>query len=253
MLYLAHKEHGRLAWSGLFGDAEQLADDGFVVSPRLDCMIHLRAAPQPGAPDAVRLFHQARRDRAEGRRRAEEPGLRRDADSWSPPRVRSAILTGRIAARHRRSACTEDPLPGTMTLADLAAYKPHESDGAVPALPRLPGLHRQAAVRRPGAAGGARPPRAHRHRHARPGRPAGLAADRRGRAADVRRPRHATRATRPSSACRSRACSTRPISPSRAKLIGDDRRPAADARPSGRRAAPTAPTAPASPAAPRTS
>ena len=26
MLYLAHKEHGRLPWSGLFGDAEQLAD-----------------------------------------------------------------------------------------------------------------------------------------------------------------------------------------------------------------------------------
>ena len=39
MIYLAHKEHGAKPWSGLFGDAEQLADGGFVVSPRLLGMI----------------------------------------------------------------------------------------------------------------------------------------------------------------------------------------------------------------------
>src|SRR5581483_10965457 len=56
MLYLAHGEHGRKPWASLFADAEQLADDGFTVSPRLDYMIHLTFAPQPSAPDAVRYF-----------------------------------------------------------------------------------------------------------------------------------------------------------------------------------------------------
>ena len=56
MLYLAQREHGRRPWPSLFGDAERLADDGFVVSPRLDFMIHMTFAPQPSAPDAVRYF-----------------------------------------------------------------------------------------------------------------------------------------------------------------------------------------------------
>jgi gamma-glutamyltranspeptidase/glutathione hydrolase len=40
MLGLAHAEHGKLPWSSLFGDAERAADQGFIVSPRLDHMIH---------------------------------------------------------------------------------------------------------------------------------------------------------------------------------------------------------------------
>jgi gamma-glutamyltranspeptidase/glutathione hydrolase len=35
MLAMAQAAHGRLPWSALFGDAERLARDGFVVSPRL--------------------------------------------------------------------------------------------------------------------------------------------------------------------------------------------------------------------------
>ena len=40
MLKLAHDEHGKLAWSSLFGEAQQTADQGFIVSPRLARMIH---------------------------------------------------------------------------------------------------------------------------------------------------------------------------------------------------------------------
>ncbi len=124
MLYLAHKEHGRLAWSGLFGEAEQLATDGFVVSPRLDFMIHLRAAPQPGAPDAVRYF-----SKPDGTELKAGDVLKNPAYAETLRLVAAegpnAILTGRIA-HDIVQRLSEDPLPGTMTTADLAAYKPHE-------------------------------------------------------------------------------------------------------------------------------
>jgi gamma-glutamyltranspeptidase / glutathione hydrolase len=54
-LGLLQHEHGKLAWRKLFGDAEHLATDGFVVSPRLAGMI-ASGAPQTTAPDVVRYF-----------------------------------------------------------------------------------------------------------------------------------------------------------------------------------------------------
>jgi gamma-glutamyltranspeptidase / glutathione hydrolase len=126
MLYLAHKEHGRLAWSGLFDQAEQLAEGGFVVSPRLDFMIHLRAAPQPGAPDAVRYF-----SKPDGTELKAGDVLKNPAYAETLKLVAAegpnAILTGKIA-HDIVQRLSEDPLPGSMTMADLAAYKPHESE-----------------------------------------------------------------------------------------------------------------------------
>ena len=191
-----------------------------MVSPRLDFMIHLRAAPQPGAPDAVRYF-----SKPDGTELKAGDVLKNPAYAETLKLVAAegpnAILTGKIAARHRRSACSEDPLPGSMTLADLAAYKPHESEALCrpyrvylvctsqapsggPALLEELGLleHTDIATRGPADA-------------------AGLAADRRGRAADVRRPRQVRGRSGLRAASRSRACSTAAISPSRAKLIGE--------------------------------
>src|ERR1700728_2077403 len=54
-LGLLQHEHGKLAWRTLFGDAEQLATEGFLVSPRLAGMIASRA-PENAAPDVVRYF-----------------------------------------------------------------------------------------------------------------------------------------------------------------------------------------------------
>jgi gamma-glutamyltranspeptidase/glutathione hydrolase len=126
MLYLAHKEHGRLAWSGLFDDAEQLASDGFVVSPRLDFMIHLRAAPQPGAPDAVRYF-----TKPDGTEYRAGDVLKNPAYAETLKLLAAegpnAILAGRVA-HDIVQRLSEGPLPGAMTMADLAAYKPHESE-----------------------------------------------------------------------------------------------------------------------------
>jgi len=126
MLYLAHQEHGRRPWSSLFGDAEKLADDGFVVSPRLDFMIHLTFAPQPSAPDAARYF-----TKSDGSKYKAGDVLKNPAYAATLRRIAAegprALLTGKIA-QDIVGRLSEGPLPGSMTLADLAAYKPHESE-----------------------------------------------------------------------------------------------------------------------------
>ena len=54
-LALAHRDHGRLAWAGLFDAATMRADQGVPVTPRLHRHIH-GTFPQASAPDVVTLF-----------------------------------------------------------------------------------------------------------------------------------------------------------------------------------------------------
>jgi gamma-glutamyltranspeptidase/glutathione hydrolase len=123
MLYLAHKEHGRLAWSALFADSERLASDGFIVSPRLADYIsgHI---PQAQTPDVSAYF-----TRPDGKKYVAGDRLRNPAYADTLRRIAAegpaALLYGKIAA-DIVAKLHEGPLPGTMTLADLAAYKPIE-------------------------------------------------------------------------------------------------------------------------------
>src|SRR4051812_26738875 len=55
MLAVAHEEHGKLPWRSLFGDAERTAEQGFIVSPRLERMIHADFA-ENHAPDVTAYF-----------------------------------------------------------------------------------------------------------------------------------------------------------------------------------------------------
>jgi gamma-glutamyltranspeptidase/glutathione hydrolase len=125
MLYLAQKEHGRLPWKDLFADGERLGDDGFTVSPRLAGMISLTFVPQHKAPDVVRYF-----TKPDGALMVAGDQLVNHAYAATLRKIAaegpSAILTGPIAA-DIVARLHEDPLPSTMTLADLAAYKPHET------------------------------------------------------------------------------------------------------------------------------
>lgn len=122
MLAVAQKGHGRLAWFALFGEAERLAAEGFIVSPRLAGLI-ASGAPQAKAPDVVAYFSNADGSRMKAGDRLRNPAylatVRRVAAEGP-----SAILRGAIAGDIVRRLA-EGPLPGSMTLADLAAYRPH--------------------------------------------------------------------------------------------------------------------------------
>ena len=56
-LDMAHRDHGRLPWNSLFGDAERTAADGFIVSPRLARMV-AGNFPQNATPDVRAYFAQ---------------------------------------------------------------------------------------------------------------------------------------------------------------------------------------------------
>ncbi|MEO7602003.1 MAG: gamma-glutamyltransferase family protein [Sphingomicrobium sp.] len=122
LLGLAHREHGTLPWSSLFGAAERAAADGFIVSPRLSRLLRGRY-PQTQAPDFLTYFNQGpggalvqTGDRL--RNPAYADFLRRLAAN-GPAAMYGGETAARIVERLRQGE-----LPSTMTMADLAAYRP---------------------------------------------------------------------------------------------------------------------------------
>ena len=121
-LALAQREHGRLRWSSLFGSAERAADDGFIVSPRLARLLRGHY-PQTGTSDFRAYFHQgAGGALVQAGERLRNPAyaafLRRLAAN-GPAALYSGETAARIVERLRQGE-----LPSTMTMADLAAYRP---------------------------------------------------------------------------------------------------------------------------------
>ena len=121
MLAQAQKEHGKAAWNTLFKDAEKLADDGFVVSPRLAGMIVSRA-PQASQPDAVKYF-----TKPDGTRYQAGDVLKNPAYAATVRKIAAegpaALLDGSIA-QAIVDRLHEGDLPSSITLADLKSYKP---------------------------------------------------------------------------------------------------------------------------------
>jgi gamma-glutamyltranspeptidase/glutathione hydrolase len=121
MLALAQSQHGLRPWRELFDDAEKLADEGFIVSPRLAGMIKSRA-PQASQPDVVAYFTKPDGTRYGAGDRLKNPAyaavLRRLA-SEGP----SALYAGKLPAEISERVHA-DPFPGTLTPADFAAYRP---------------------------------------------------------------------------------------------------------------------------------
>jgi gamma-glutamyltranspeptidase / glutathione hydrolase len=125
MLELAHREHGRLPWRALFGEATQTADEGFIVSPRLARMIHGNE-PENAASEVNRYF--SRPDGTllnAGDRLVNKPYadfLRRLA-AQGPAALYAGSTAAKIVAKTRQA-----PLAGAMTMADLANYRPVERE-----------------------------------------------------------------------------------------------------------------------------
>ncbi|WP_339933122.1 gamma-glutamyltransferase family protein [uncultured Brevundimonas sp.] len=123
MLGQAQRDHGTLAWSDLFGDAETLARDGFIVSPRLAGFIAGRGG------QARTRWAEAYFTRPDGGRYVAGDRLRNPAYATTLAR----IATGGAEAFYRgpiaegiAATVAEAPRPGGLTTADIAAYQPIE-------------------------------------------------------------------------------------------------------------------------------
>ncbi len=123
---IAIKEHGRLKWNQLFGEAADLASNGFTVTGKLARAI-VSSAPQAQGADAHAYFYKADGSPYQAGEKiintAYAASLKLIADKGS-----KGLLTGPIA-EHIVAKLTSGTLPSTMTLADLAAYKPRKTEG----------------------------------------------------------------------------------------------------------------------------
>jgi gamma-glutamyltranspeptidase / glutathione hydrolase len=123
-LALLQHEHGKLPWASLFTRAERLAREGFTVSPRLARMISGRA-PQAASSDARRYF-----TKPDGALYAAGDLLRNLPYADTLHRLAlegpDALYHGPIA-RDIVQRVHDGDLPGTLSLEDLAQYRPIES------------------------------------------------------------------------------------------------------------------------------
>jgi gamma-glutamyltranspeptidase/glutathione hydrolase len=125
LLGLAHDQHGSKPWRELFGEAERLAGDGFIVSPRLDRFIN-SGAPQTRAPDVVAYFTKPDGTRYKAGDLLKNPAyaaaLKAIAEG-GPRTLYEGPIAEKIAAR-----VDKDP-GGVLSVADLKAYHAKASDG----------------------------------------------------------------------------------------------------------------------------
>lgn len=125
MLAMAQEDHGRLAWRDLFGDAERLARDGFVVSPRMASMIN-GSSPQAGTRWATDYFTKPDGGRYRAGDTMRNPAYARTVAALAAEGP-GVIYGGRIG-REIAATVAEEPRPGGLTEADIAAYRPLRRD-----------------------------------------------------------------------------------------------------------------------------
>jgi gamma-glutamyltranspeptidase/glutathione hydrolase len=122
MLEMAHREFGRLSWSRPWQPAIRLAERGFPVSPRLHELIGSALARDAMLP-AGRAYLTS-----DGSTPHAVGAILRNPDYASTLRQVATggarvFYEGRLAAAIVAGAAA-DPMPGSLTLADLAAYRP---------------------------------------------------------------------------------------------------------------------------------
>lgn len=120
----AHAGHGKADWASLFSNAIELAEDGFVVSPRLANLLaseRLRGAVRlDDHPVSAAYFYPNGEPLAEGAMRDNQDyaaTLRLVAAEGAGAFYEGAIPEAIVAA------IAEEPMPGAMTVADIEAYE----------------------------------------------------------------------------------------------------------------------------------
>lgn len=121
MLAMVQGEHGKVPWRTLFGDAERTARDGFTVTPRLGRFL-AGGFPQLQVADARAYFGEADGTLVDPGDTLKNPAYAAFLQRLAAQGPR-ALLAG-PTAQAIVARTTAGALPGTLTMADLAAYRP---------------------------------------------------------------------------------------------------------------------------------
>lgn len=126
MLHKAHEDNGTLDWASPMEPAIKLAEEGFAVSPRMASLVKRMGAFVLGNDDNARdyFFLEDGTTIPEGFIRDNQPYADTLRALQQNPR---ALLEGPIAEAIIAKT-QESPLPGTLTLEDMAAYQPQKTE-----------------------------------------------------------------------------------------------------------------------------
>ncbi len=121
MLELAHRQHGRLPWAALFAPAIRLAQQGFVISPRMASLVaadkHLRKDPVAAA-----YFYDADGNPWPAGHLLRNPELAEVLQAIAKQGA-DALMQGEVAHAIAQKVQSHANNPGKMTVKDLAEYR----------------------------------------------------------------------------------------------------------------------------------
>ncbi|NBB14545.1 gamma-glutamyltransferase [Caulobacter sp. SLTY] len=123
VLEAVHGRYGKLPWNSLFEDTAKVAEDGFVVTPRLEDQIK-RFISQDKSPDGAKYFSHPDGTPLRTGDLLKNPayaGVMRRMAAKGAGVLHNGPIAQKIVDRTRAG-----PYGGAMTAADLAGYKPQE-------------------------------------------------------------------------------------------------------------------------------
>ena len=147
MLAMAHSRHGVLPWRRLFEPAIGLAEDGFIVSPRLSRLLAFRRADRFSAAARTYFFDAAGTPRQPGER-LRNPELAATLRAIAEHGA-DAFYAGVIADAIVQAVRSSPVNPGTLDLGDIARYQARER----PAICVTYHLHRVCGMGPPSSGG----------------------------------------------------------------------------------------------------
>jgi gamma-glutamyltranspeptidase/glutathione hydrolase len=140
MLELAHREHGKLAWSQLFQPAIALAESGFKVSARLHALLANEKFLSQDPVAAAYFYDTSGKPWPVGHA-LKNPELAAVLRAIAQ-RGSKALLEGDVAQAIVAKVRTHPTNPGQLSLADLAGYQPRKREALCTSYPVAPHNYR---------------------------------------------------------------------------------------------------------------